>query len=225
MAINEISPIEQQPLLPLPAQLVVKLAVVSEGILLFLALVWIHLRSIPIPLSFSLDALSYTLLTVALMLGVNNLSTKHSSPEKFSLFYTFEYEVLHPLCYNLQIRHVFIVALLSGVCEEIFFRGVLDFELSSLFGLPGILLSAFIFAFVHFIGAVKKYWPLIFLYTAFGLIFSYLLAISGTLLSCMLCHAIYNSIALVIFRTRAHAQRCTELQNGESQNGESQSEV
>jgi membrane protease YdiL (CAAX protease family) len=94
---------------------------------------------------------------------------------------------------NLPFSMVFItVALIPGICEEIFFRGVIQPALIKRFGpIPGILITAFFFGLFH----VQIQQMIVFF--CVGLYFGLLAYRAGTFLYSALAHTIFNGIAVV----------------------------
>lgn len=90
------------------------------------------------------------------------------------------------------IAGVLIVGILTGICEEIFFRGSLQKILCNSFnGHAAVWISAFIFSLLHFqfFGFVPR--------LLLGAWFGYLLLWSGSLLNGIIGHALNNSIVVV----------------------------
>lgn len=75
-------------------------------------------------------------------------------------------------------------ALLSGVAEELFFRGAVQ----SAFGL---VLASLIFGAVH-LGPTRRFWVWTVWAGAMGLVFGVLVALTGTLYGAMLAHFVIN---------------------------------
>jgi membrane protease YdiL (CAAX protease family) len=95
------------------------------------------------------------------------------------------------------------LAILSGFGEELFFRGVFNGLLSSTVGLlPAALLSSFLFAYVHFIGQVKRFGGLLPLYTLVGLYLWLIHLYHGSLLMVMITHGVYNFVVMVSLGTQ-----------------------
>jgi membrane protease YdiL (CAAX protease family) len=97
-------------------------------------------------------------------------------------------EVLLPFSRSLDTRDVVVIALLSGLTEELFFRGVLLPEL-------GILLSSLCFGALHALCRVYFVWA-----TLVGAAFGALALTAGSLVPAIVAHATYNFGALLILR-------------------------
>jgi len=86
----------------------------------------------------------------------------------------------------------FLAAIVAPVAEETFFRGFVFVGLGRRYGfLLGAVVSAVLFALGHAAAGVVV--PIFLL----GLILAWLYVSSGTILTCVLAHLIYNSLALV----------------------------
>ncbi len=84
-----------------------------------------------------------------------------------------------------------LLALLSGVAEEVFFRGFLQSLLLLKLGTPAVLLQAFLFALLH--PAPKAAWAYT-LYTGVaGLLFGLAYLLTGSLLPGILAHTLHNA--------------------------------
>jgi membrane protease YdiL (CAAX protease family) len=100
-------------------------------------------------------------------------------------------ETLRPFSATLGTRDVVVIAALSGVTEEIFFRGVLLPEL-------GLVASSLCFGALHALCAVYFAWA-----TAVGVGMGALALASGSLVAPIVAHATYNLGALLLLRRSA----------------------
>jgi membrane protease YdiL (CAAX protease family) len=100
-------------------------------------------------------------------------------------------DVLQPFSAGLRTRDVVTIALLSGVTEELFFRGVLLPEL-------GLVLSSLCFGALHAVCAVYFAWA-----TLVGAGMSALALAGGSLVTPIVAHATYNLGALLFLRRSA----------------------
>jgi membrane protease YdiL (CAAX protease family) len=100
-------------------------------------------------------------------------------------------EVLRPFSATLGTRDVVVIAALSGVTEEVFFRGVLLPEL-------GLVASSLCFGALHALCAVYFAWA-----TAIGAGMGALALASGSLVTPIVAHATYNLGALLLLRRSA----------------------
>lgn len=96
---------------------------------------------------------------------------------------------------GLRIREVLVLAVCSGIAEEIFFRGVLLPEL-------GLVVSSALFGLLHPLGIAYVLWA-----TAAGAGFGALYLATGSLVAPALAHGTYNLIALGYLRRRSGRER------------------
>lgn len=175
-----------------------KVTLIAEGLLLLLALLWAWIRNLPLAISPEAQHLLVgTLCAVGLFFLSMTLRSLSLRRSLFREFADFEKDILIPLSAGLNQAEIFIIALSSGIAEEIFFRGILDSELIKLLGpLPGISSSALIFALLHFGPAAFRYAPVLLVYFLFALGLSALSLLYNSLFPCIVVHAVYNFIAL-----------------------------
>ena len=187
----------------IPKATVLKLAAISEGLLLGLACGWSLLAGLTFNTSISLPLALFGAVA-SLPIFIFNFGVFVVLAERwpcYSNYSAFKRGLVDPLCVNLDVPSAFFVALSSGIVEELFFRGVLDSQLSELLGMPlGIAASAAIFSYVHFVGVLRSYTRLALLYFMFGLYFSYLVILSHSLIPAMLAHSIYNFSVMIYIR-------------------------
>lgn len=100
-------------------------------------------------------------------------------------------EVLQPFSRTLATRDLVVIALLSGVSEELFFRGILLPEV-------GLVLSSVGFGALHALCAVYFAWA-----TLVGAGFGALALATDSLVAPIVAHAVYNFGALVLVRRAA----------------------
>lgn len=106
-------------------------------------------------------------------------------------------ETLLPFSGALGTRDVVVIAVLSGVTEELFFRGVLTPEI-------GLIASSLCFGALHALCTVYFTWA-----TAVGAGFGALALISGSLVTPIVAHATYNLGALLLLRRSAQRTAAT----------------
>lgn len=182
---------------------IIKVAIISEGILLLIALIWGSARGIPLPLTFDLESIATGIIATIPVLFFNFVLfsglSKDKNPE--NVFWRFKSELIIPLCRNLDVKAAAILGITSGIGEEFLFRGVLNFELSGLFGaFLGLSISSYLFAYVHFIGIAREYWKVLMFYLAFGLYFTIIAAHFDSLTPAIIAHGLYNFSAIVYIR-------------------------
>ena len=96
--------------------------------------------------------------------------------------------LLAPLGKSLTLREIAIVAILSGVSEELFFRGILQPEI-------GIVAASLCFGLLHPVNLSYVVWA-----TVVGFGFGVLVETTGSLIPAMICHGGYNFVALIYLR-------------------------
>jgi len=75
-------------------------------------------------------------------------------------FHRFKIEIVYPLAKNLNWFHALVIAILAGVGEELFFRGLLVEE-------TGVIISSVLFSVLHFFPAVKEYYSIAIIYFSY----------------------------------------------------------
>jgi len=90
--------------------------------------------------------------------------------------------------------NLFLLAVIPAICEEMAFRGLFQHLLSKISGKihVGVWLTAFVFAFIHF--QFLDFLPRM----ALGLIFGYIVILTGNLWSSILLHFLNNGFALTL---------------------------
>lgn len=186
-----------------PRRTVVKLAIISESILISLSLLWIWALDLPFPLALESEAIYYGFLTCLPMLTFNLLVfgklSRGGSP--YPIYGEFKKTVVIPLCGDQNLLSALVLAVFSGVGEELFFRGALFSQLQMWVPtlVSAIVVSA-LFSYVHFIGVMRRYWQLSLFYFLFGLYFCAIVLASKNLLAPIVTHALYNFGAIVYLR-------------------------
>jgi uncharacterized protein len=94
---------------------------------------------------------------------------------------------------------VAVISVLAGVCEELFFRSVLQGGLAGLTGpVPALLIASVTFGLFHLV--TRAYAVLA---TLMGVYLGWIWIVSGNLLAPMIVHALYDFAALMWFRRLA----------------------
>ncbi len=187
----------------LPRQDVLRITLLSEGLLLLIGSAWLFVWPEHIGKLFDTNALVLGLLT-ALPLFAVNFFLGHFAERTRALveFSKFRKRYVAPICSNLTAADALFIALLSGIAEELLFRGLLLHALLEI--LPFYLahgLVAVLFAYVHLLWKVKEF-PLVFvLYIVAAVILGALVEVSGSLTAPIACHACFNFLSLMTFRT------------------------
>jgi hypothetical protein len=97
-------------------------------------------------------------------------------------------DVLTPLGKSLTLGEIGVLATLSGLSEEIFFRGTLQGEI-------GILGASVLFGLLHPLNVSYVIWA-----ASVGVAFGLLYQLTGSLLPPIICHGAYNLAALLYLR-------------------------
>ena len=164
-----------------------RLEFLLSAALIVLSLSWAWLRGLPLPALLVPTAPNVAggVLAGALLWGTIPLVLRASSMRRVWN------EILLPFSGGLGTRDVVAIALLSGLTEELFFRGVLMPEI-------GIGLSSLCFGALHALCAVYFAWA-----TLVGAAFGALALAGGSLLTPIVAHATYNLGALLWLRRSA----------------------
>jgi membrane protease YdiL (CAAX protease family) len=176
-------------------------ALFAEGLLVIASLV---LQKI-FGLQFNWNAtLNSALLGVALTippLAINHILWGYSQQHQGSIYYRFSQEVIIPLCRHITWQTAIVIAVLSGVCEELFFRGALNsICLLCLSPIAACLVTSFLFAAIHFLGSFKRYGAMVPLYTAMGAYLWVAHYISESLTTVAVLHGVYNFIVIMLVK-------------------------
>lgn len=187
----------------IPRALVLKMALLTEGTFVAATLLWYWITEAQLPLQISaplailglLSALPIFTLNFSIFAILANLRPGYHH------FRAFKEGVVRPLCANLDPVSALLVALSSGIGEELFFRGVMEHELRAHVGtVLALVITNLVFSYVHFIGIFSRFYRLGLLYFLCGVYFSYLVLLSGSLLPAIIAHSFYNFMAMVYMR-------------------------
>lgn len=187
----------------IPKKTVLKVALIAEGAIILLSMLWSNLRQIQLPLDFTSQNLLMGVKASGPIIAFNFgiFAVLANRNVKYNVYRTFRDQVVMPICAKLDVPSALAISLLSGTAEELFFRGVLLLELEPICGITfACVISSAIFAYVHFIGMVRHYLPLLIFYFLFGLYFAYVSLKTGNLVPVMTSHALYNFIAILYMR-------------------------
>ena len=158
-----------------------------SGALVVLSIAWAALRGLPLATRLvpSAGLVAAGVLAGAALWGTIPLLLRSASMRQVWT------DVLLPFSRSLDTRDVVAIALLSGLTEELFFRGVLLPEI-------GLVASSLCFGALHALCRVYFAWA-----TLVGAAFGALALTSGSLIPAIAAHATYNFGALLILR-RTH---------------------
>ena len=182
---------------------VLKLALVSEALIVTVGLAICWLFSTSVPFSFSFSAAAFGAIAAVPMLIFNILVFSYLSHDsaRAPIYHRFKNDVVMPLCGDHTLLTAAILALCSGFAEEFLFRGALLIQLSV--WLPTVaacVIVSFFFSYVHFIGSLRLYWQLVLFYFLFGLYFCWIFIFSGDLLAPIVTHTLYNFLIILYLR-------------------------
>ncbi|MCW5823793.1 MAG: CPBP family intramembrane metalloprotease [Cyanobacteria bacterium TGS_CYA1] len=116
--------------------------------------------------------------------------------ESFKSFHQLVYEIMGPLFAHSRIVDIALIALASGFCEEVFYRGVLQIQF-------GIVIASLIFGICHFAG--KQFYLYVIWATLAGYLFGRLFEMSHSLWLPITAHAVSNFVSIVILRQKMRA--------------------
>lgn len=179
---------------------VLKIVLIMEFALLIVAGIWAYFARIDVlstlkvssPL-LALEGLGLGLGTSSISLGIT-LFTKRLSKQfpKFVSLDDFVNKVLYPIFAEANMLDVFLIATASGICEEIFFRGVLQQQF-------GLIIASLVFGLFHPGG---KFW----IYTAWAILAGFVLGLSFEYSHCLwvpiAAHFTNNFLSLLMVRYR-----------------------
>ncbi len=177
-------------------------ALLLEGALLGVAVLWKWFADIPWRTALT-PTLTHCILGIAagfFLLLVNYTAIEYGSRHS-SFLQTIKRlieEDVSPLFHNVDFATVLVIAIASGVAEELFFRGVLQAQI-------GIWFSSLVFGLVHI---WKKTAVLYGIYAALiGLLFGGMYALSGSLWVPALAHVVNNFMAILYYIHYRHSYK------------------
>lgn len=167
--------------------------------LLSLFLAWI------LGLSLRWNTTAYTLSVGAIaalpLLTLNHLLWRWSLRNPDSIYAHFSNDVVVPLCKRLSATDALLIGALSGIGEEMLFRGALNQIIIRWGGESvALILTSLAFAYVHFVGNMKRFGGMVPLYTAVGVLLWVLWRLTDSLAAVAVTHGIYNTCAIVLIR-------------------------
>jgi membrane protease YdiL (CAAX protease family) len=176
-------------------------ALISEGLLVILSLLIQLVFTVKVTWNLSGSALLAGVLLSIPPLAVNHVLWRWADRTPASIYHRFSREVVVPLCRQATPGIALAIAILSGLCEEWFFRGALNSLVVGLMGpLAGCLLTSILFAAVHFIGSFKRYGRMIPLYTVMGIYLWLAHRITNSLSAVAVLHGVYNLLVILVVR-------------------------
>ena len=169
------------------------MAIVPQVILLIVSILWIYFSprdNIFIYLKFNFKTILFGGLTGLFLaaLGYGFYSFSKKTKKFYETVELFE-QMLAPAFKNLNIADIVLLSMVSGFCEEVFFRGLI---------LPkfGILIASLGFGVLHLPGL--KYWIYALWATLSGALFGWFFILSGSLWLPITAHVVNNIIGMIL---------------------------
>lgn len=135
---------------------------------------------------FSVSTLSFAAANLGLMICLTAL-------QKYMIAYTFSYSQPSAVMHGSIWFSLLTGALLPAICEELFVRGILQYEISEYAGgLCGVLVSAFVFAMLHF---ELQYFMI---YFTGGLILGAVTHVTRSVFPAMAVHFLNNLLSMLL---------------------------
>jgi membrane protease YdiL (CAAX protease family) len=179
-------------------------AIVSEGLLVLLSVVVSALFSVSIAWNTSLHLLTLGAALAVPPLCLNEVLWRISLRHPASVFSRFSREIIVPLCRQISIPTALVVAVLSGACEEMFFRGALNLATTQYLGPIGACaVTSVLFAAIHFVGNFRRFGGMIPLYTVMGAYMWGAVYVTDSLFCAAVLHAVYNLLAILRIKRAA----------------------
>lgn len=175
---------------------IVIMALIPQGVLVFISVIWILFvpgDNIIKYFTFNLKNVFIGFL-VGILIAIAGYIFYLVSKKITFLSDTVELfeKVLAPSFNKLSIPIIFILSIAAGVCEEVFFRGLLYKKL-------GILFSSIVFGLLHFPGL--KYWIYAIWAGFSGALFCYLFSETGSLITPIIAHAVNNITGMFLLKS------------------------
>ncbi len=179
-------------------------AFVSEAVLALLAFGIFKITSLSVSLQASPSDVALGAASAIPLLILNHVLWRMSAKRPDGVFARFSREVVVPVCRSIAPLSAAVVALLSGFAEELLFRGAISLVLQEAAGMAvAAVVSSVLFAYVHFIGNLKRFGGMLPLYTFVGLYLWGVAQLTGSLAAAMVAHAAYNFLAILLIRALA----------------------
>jgi hypothetical protein len=178
---------------------IVNVTLVCEGALLLVASCWCFITEISLrdrlqpQLIPSLIGIGAGVLTACSGFLLLFLANKFKTLKWLGDLRAIVYKDVSPIFAQLNFMDILLVAASSGFCEEVFFRGVLQFKL-------GILPASIVFGMIHCPSMTML--PYAFWTFMAGLFLGWLYLWTDSLWTPILAHAVSNFIVLLFFKYR-----------------------
>lgn len=175
---------------------IVRLSALFYGAIILLALLWSYVRGLGLELlgESAAEGLLYGIATAAFTVSAG-VVVYRLVPVMRRIASEVGPQVVDPAS---GVQLVF-VALISGIGEEMLFRGVLQQEF-------GLVVAAIAFGLLH-VGPDRRYlvWTLWAVFA--GFLFGGLYALTGALLAPILAHALHNGVTLILWKRSRRAAK------------------
>lgn len=180
------------------------LIILIEAMVLILATAWSWLAKIELlPVFSKVDPLQLAAgLGTGFLLSLTSIASARLAlalRDKFKFFDIYLElinDVMAPVFSKFLFRDIVLIALASGFCEEVFYRGVLQNQF-------GILIASIVFGLCHFAG--KRYLFYAIWAALAGALFGYMIILTGSLWPPILAHITNNFVSLTYLRYRHKA--------------------
>lgn len=177
------------------------LIILIEALVLILATAWSWLAKIELlPVFSKVDPLQMAAgLGTGFLLSLTSIASARLAlalRDKFKFFDIYLElinDVMAPVFSKFLFRDIVLIALASGFCEEVFYRGVLQNQF-------GILTASIVFGLCHFAG--KRYLFYAIWAALAGALFGYMIILTGSLWPPILAHITNNFVSLTYLRYR-----------------------
>lgn len=194
----------------LSRQTILAISIVLEAALLLLAAAWIYFAHIDLLKNFQFSqtdavwGIAFAAVSSSMALLAASLGKHHSWLAELRRF---SQEILMPLVKILTPLDILLLSVVSGFCEEVFFRAVLQTQI-------GLLPAALFFGFFHDPSLKQRSYVLMAALAGLGL--GYLYQATGSIWSCIIAHSLHNFIAMTVLHFRPAESPETESAETES---------
>lgn len=181
---------------PLNRSTLLNITIIVEAILLLLATAWSYLAGLQLMPAF---VFSYKAMLIGCGAGVAMALTGYalflisSRVPMLGQLHDIVHNNLIPLVADLKPLDILVVAMLSGFCEEVFFRGVAQQQF-------GIVITSLAFGIFH--DPSFRHVSYSILACLYGFALGYLFQYTGSIWAPIFAHTVHNLISLFILRYR-----------------------
>lgn len=177
------------------------IAIVSEVFLIILAYLLAWFFTLPTEWHLSARTLLVGAIAATPLLLGNHLLWRWTERNPTSVYARFSKEIVVPLCKRVSPSHALLIGIFSGIGEEVLFRGALNQLAIQWGGLTlALIVTSILFAWIHFIGNMKRYGGMLPLYTVVGAALWGVWYATDSLAAAATTHAVYNFSAIMWIR-------------------------